>query len=702
VAKPNLSAEEESFEWSEMLHSVYFRARLVIGRLWWLLVICVSIGVSVQWYLESQKRPMYESRALMVIEGQVTIPEGARYQEVFLNFFGTQIKFMQSQQVRERARQRVAALYPELEPVPVNVNIRQAVDASAFDLTATGPEPEYVQRYLDAVMHEFLAFKAERREQTTEKTFLTIMEKVLEKQEEIEALEEEKLNFQRSNNIVFITEQGNNAGSYLAELNNERAQLRSEIRLLNTLSTKSGSDARLDALTEAQLSGLDANYESAKREVDRLIAERDEFSIYMKPAHPKIRRLNQEIERQSNLLNIYRRQTLGQLEQRRKQLEAKLTNLDGEIEDWEKRALKFSTLLAEFERINSRMDSAKAVHDRLLASIDSLDITKNTHQETISILQQASRARELPMEKTKQIALGGLGGLFVGVAILAVLSALDTRVVSAEDISARFGPAVLGVIPLQPHKKGERLKLLEPGDDRVMFAESCRNIRSSLLFMDLDGHRPQVIVMTSAVPAEGKSTLSSNLGITLAFAQSKTLLVDADLRRGRVHSEFDLDSTPGLAELIEDSSLRLDDVIQASGTENLDVVTCGEYPERPGELLLSRRFDELLQQMRQRYDYIIFDCPPVLATDDTPSFATKADAILFMVRSNYTRFGQIKSSLDVLELRGMEVDGFILNFVDSRQPSHYYYYNQYSDYYNYRAKKPKAAAEPAKPKLTAS
>ncbi|MGE9295090.1 MAG: polysaccharide biosynthesis tyrosine autokinase, partial [Puniceicoccales bacterium] len=577
------------------------------------------------------------------------------------------------------------------------VNIRQAEDASAFDLQAIGDEPQYVQYSLDAVMHEFLAFKAERRKQTTEKTFLTIMEKVLEKQEEIEAFEEQKLAFQRANNIVFITEQGNNAGSYLAELNNKRAQLRTEIRLLSTLGKSDNAQGKLDALTESRLSALDVNYENAKQEVERLRAERDEFSIYMKAAHPKIRRLDQEIERQANLLNIYRRQTLGQLDQRRQQLEAELANLDEAISEWETQALKFSTLLAEFGRLNSRLDSAKSVHDRLLASIDSLDITKNTHQETISILQQATRARQLPMEKTKQITMGGVAGLAIGIAILAVVSALDTRVVSAEDLSARFGPPVLGVIPLQSGNKGKRLKLLQPGDERVIFAESCRNIRSSLLFMDLDGQRPQVIMMTSAVPSEGKSTLSSNLGITLAFAQSRTLLVDADLRRGRVHAEFDMDHTPGLAELIEDSSLRLEDVLRPSGVANLDVITCGEYPERPGELLLSRRFEELLKQMRQEYDYIIFDCPPVLATDDTPSFANKADAILFMVRSSYTRFGQIKSSLDILELRGMAVDGFVLNFVDTRQRSHYYYYNQYNDYYTYR---PKGKGSPGSDKST--
>lgn len=693
MGQAGLNEQEEEFEWSEMLRTYYFRARIVLSRLWWVIVVCLAISVGYQWYQVTQREPIYRSHAQMVIDGQVTIPEGARYQEVFLNFFGTQIKLMQSSPVRARARARVEALHPELKPIPVQVDIFHAEDASAFDLSATGGEPEYVQAYLDALMHEFLAYKEERRKNTTDSFYNTVMQKVVEKQDEIEDLEQKKLQFQQANNIVFITEQGNNAGSYLAELNNQRAELKTEIRILNTLGHSDGK--QLDALTEDKLSSLDEGYEDAKRMVEQLKAERDEFSIYMKPAHPKIRKLNQEIERQENLLNIYRRQTLGQLEARKNKLEAEMANMNEIIAEWETKALKYSSLLAEFERLGSRLDSAKSVHDRLLASIDSIDITQNTHQESITILEDATPAAPIAADDAKQIIIGIVFGLVVGGGILALVSMLDTRVVSAEDLTSRFSAPVLGVIPLQ-QIKGKRVQLLQPGDDRVMFAESCRNIRSSLLFMDLDGQRPQVILLTSAVPAEGKSTLASNLGITLSFAHSRVLLVDADLRRGRIHTEFDIDASPGLAELIEDPSMRMEDVMVKTDSDQLDVIPCGEYPERPGELLLSRRFEELLQEMRNKYDYIIFDCPPVLATDDTPSFATKADAVLFMVRSNSTRSGQIKSSLDILELRGVQVDGFILNFVDTRQPSHYYYYNRYNDYYNYRATKkdaPKAKVD---------
>ena len=194
------------------------------------------------------------------------------------------------------------------------------------------------------------------------------------------------------------------------------------------------------------------------------------------------------------------------------------------------------------------------------------------------------------------------------------------------------------------------------------------------------GKRPKTFIITSAVPTEGKSTLSSNLAITFAFTSSKTLLVDADLRRGRLFQRFNLSNDCGMSDLLEHSA-SVDEVIQKTDYENLDFISCGRYPDRPGELLLSEGVDPVLTVLQERYDYIIFDSAPVLATDDTTSFATKVDGVLFAVRSSHTQARQVRSSLERLRMLGAHVSGFVLNCVDTRGAD-YYYYNKYqSDYY---------------------
>lgn len=682
---------EKEFDWSEMLHAWIFRARIVFRRLWWVFLLTIAAGVGYQAYLELNREPLYVSYARMIIDGRIELPEGASYVEVFANFWGTQMELMKSPMVQRRARDRVQALHPEMKPdSSIQISVRQSADANIFILTAHGREPKYTQYFLDALMYEYLNYKKERRSETSQETFLIIMDKVLEYQQQIEDLEQQKLEFQKQNNIVFLQERGNNAGTYLAELNNRASALRNQLRQLNQIETNTEDPSKQSPATDNYLSQNDEEFSEARKIVQKLKAERSEFAIYMKPKHPKIVDLNREIERQENLLNIYRRSSLAQFAQYKDQIQKELDDIEVQIKDQEQEALKFSRLLAEFDRIGSRLASVKALHERLLDSIQKIDLSQDLDQEIVSVLEPATPAMQPPADFAKQLLKGGMVGLALGSGILFFFAMMDNRLVSVDDLSARYDTPVLGIIPLQKQQDG-KVEMLKTNDDRLMFAESCRNIRSSLLFMDREGPHPQTILITSSVPAEGKSTLTGNLAITLAFASARILAVDADLRRGHMHDNFGIANNAGLTGLLTDPSLKPEDVIQKTSVDNLEVITCGDYPDRPGELLMSRRFDEIFDELKGHYDYILYDCPPVLATDDTPSFATKADAVLFIVRANYTRTRQIKNAIDTLSLRGIKVRGFIMNFVDNREPSHYYY--KYYDYYSYRSYKPGAGRE---------
>jgi capsular exopolysaccharide synthesis family protein len=199
--------------------------------------------------------------------------------------------------------------------------------------------------------------------------------------------------------------------------------------------------------------------------------------------------------------------------------------------------------------------------------------------------------------------------------------------------------------------------------------------------MDHLGQRPRMIVVTSSIPGEGKSTISSNLAITLGFASSRTLLVDADLRRGQLYKRFGVKNDLGLAEHIQ-NDLPLEQVVQHTGFENVDIITSGQYPAHPGELLMSEKFRASMVEMRKKYDFVVFDSPPIMATDDAASFATRTDAVIFVVRAGHTRLRQIRASLESLRRRGVRIYGLVINFIDHREPGYYSY--KYYDYYSYR------------------
>jgi capsular exopolysaccharide synthesis family protein len=210
-----------------------------------------------------------------------------------------------------------------------------------------------------------------------------------------------------------------------------------------------------------------------------------------------------------------------------------------------------------------------------------------------------------------------------------------------------------------------------------MYAESYRNLRSALLFLPNEGARPKVLLITSAVPDEGKSTVAANLARALALGGSRVLLVDADLRKGCLHQLMGLQSEPGLAEALQDPK-RLESVVQADSIPNFAFLSRGEAPGNSGDLFIGRSFDELLARFRERFDFVIIDSCPVFAADDATTLAPKVDATLFVVRSRFSRARPVREALELLFQRQARVLGLVFNRADASARSYYYY--KYADY----------------------
>jgi capsular exopolysaccharide synthesis family protein len=241
----------------------------------------------------------------------------------------------------------------------------------------------------------------------------------------------------------------------------------------------------------------------------------------------------------------------------------------------------------------------------------------------------------------------------------------------------QFSESVLGQIPKEKTKG--KLTLLQPDDARHIFAESYRNVRSSIFFMPYEGPRPKTLLITSAVPNEGKSTIAANLAITMALSGARTLLIDADLRRGALREAFGISSKLGLSEVLK-HEVNWQEVVVPTSHPSLFILPRGKSLSQPSEHLLRDSTDVLLKEMYKHYDYILVDSSPVLAADDTASLAPKIDATLFVVRLSYTSGRLIRKGLELLYGRQVNVPGIILNFVETSLPEYYYY--QYAEYYN--------------------
>lgn len=218
------------------------------------------------------------------------------------------------------------------------------------------------------------------------------------------------------------------------------------------------------------------------------------------------------------------------------------------------------------------------------------------------------------------------------------------------------------------------MPLLQIEDDRQMYAESYRNLRSALLFMPTGMERARVMLVTSAMPHEGKSTIAANLARTLALGGSRVVLIDADLRRGHLHELLGMKREPGLTDLLQHPE-DLDKIIQSNCTPNLSFISRGWTVSRPGDLFVGPELELLLGRLRQQFDFVVIDTSPVFASDDVTTLAPRADGTLFVVRSGVSRSGAVTEALEVLSRRQVKLLGIVANGAHSNSKSYHYYKN---------------------------
>jgi polysaccharide biosynthesis transport protein len=687
--------------WSTAFITRVHRYKSLLKRRWWIPLLTICLGLFVQAWLIFQTPPSFLSTSKMMLAGKLNVNSSAIYSEDNVNFYGTQIQLMQSTEVRRSAEALVTSTHPELHSVPVEVNVVQRPRTSIFELQAIGSSPDYTQAYLNAVMQKYLDFKKGMRQDQTH-TFTTgITEQLIQVEKDLRAAEDEMLEFQKQNNIGFIQEEGNSAAQYLVKLNQDFARLKTEYELLEKLDLDQNLDRGQNTVkpeaspnaTASEQAGMpfsdvgpEGDYLKAKQTVQLLKAERDTLSKDLRPKHPKIIKLNDEISKQEKLIELFRSDAVEKLETRRKSIGKQMENLRGNIKEWEAKALDLSQRLAQFNRIKGKVDRTKQLYDKLTNDLKSVDVSQVVDTgDQISIMESATAPVSVRPGLLKSLLIGFGSGALAGFGILLLLDRIDDRMASFSEFQHHFTENVLGQIPKEKSKG--KVSLLQPDDPRHVFAESYRNIRSSIFFMPYDGPRPKALLITSAVPNEGKSTISANLAITMALSGARTLLIDGDLRRGALREQFGVSSRIGFAEALK-QEVNWREVVVPTSYPNLSLLPRGKTVAQPSERLLRDSTDQMLKEIYQQYDYIVIDSSPVLAADDTTSLAPKIDATLFVVRLAYTSARLTRKALELLYSRQVNVPGVILNYVDTSSPEYYYY--QYSEYYNTPAE-----AEPA-------
>src|ERR1700736_5039212 len=232
--QPLTTERSTAAPWSTSFITRLHRYKSLLSRRWWIPVLTICLGLFVEAFLIYQTPPSFLSSSKMMLAGKLNVSQ-VIYSEDQINFYGTQIQLMQSAEVKRSAESLVRSTHPEMQPVPVEINVVQKPRTSIFELQAVGSTPDYTQAYLNAVMQKYLDFKKGIREDQGHTLITGITEQLLQTEKDLRAAEDEMLDFQKQNNIGFLQEEGNSAAAYLVRLNREYDALKTEHDLLSLL-----------------------------------------------------------------------------------------------------------------------------------------------------------------------------------------------------------------------------------------------------------------------------------------------------------------------------------------------------------------------------------------------------------------------------------------------------------------------------------
>ncbi|CAG0908105.1 unnamed protein product [Cyprideis torosa] len=273
-----------------------------------------------------------------------------------------------------------------------------------------------------------------------------------------------------------------------------------------------------------------------------------------------------------------------------------------------------------------------------------------------------------------------------GIGLAFLLAHLDNTVNNGEEVERITGYPCLGMVPLYKDNKqvkGElakdniefKLEFITQQHRNSDVAEAIRSIRANLMFASVKG-LPKTILFTSTVPQEGKSTLAINMAAAVAESGQRTLLIDCDLRKPRVHSVFGFPSSPGLSDALISQNLAM----YPSSIKDLDILTAGTRPLNPTELLGSKEFKQLLNQFEESYDHIIIDGAPLLGLADSIMLSTQVDGVVYVVKGGETNKEWVKNGVKRLKTVNAPVLGIVLNQVEVKGKDYGYYQEYYKQY----------------------
>lgn len=609
----------------------------------------------------------------------------------------TQISLLESstiikgveQRLQDEMRQRFMAPYTDtlslsgpLTPLEILGRNRKVVPrrmSLMINVAYSHPDPVVAAEVANLFAKEYIDYNLKLNIDASMKAVEDLRIRAEQQKERVEELDLKLAEYREQNNAVSLDSQENIAGAQLARLNeikltnkNVYDQLETKWNLIETYRREGKNLWELSFVAEqSRVSGLLEQITGSRINISSL-------SKRYREKHPAMIQLLQtlqeaELELEGAVQNSVDKVYAGYIEAKSnfEMASQRLAEKEKELIDLSKTRVEYSSLLRDlevqqsfFQALNSRMTTEKAQVN-----------LKNPNARVVDEAFPPPEDKPSSPNVAMNLAAGFFGGIAVGFGLIFAVAFLDDRVKSAFDIEGTIGLPMLGVVPrIKKLDTNTKAQAVASNVDRHV-TETFRSIHSALKLND-ESRNAKIILATSTLPGEGKSFVSSNLSLTFANHGEKTLLIDADLRLPNVARSLQLENDFGLLDHIE-KGVALDEVIIKEVYPNLDVLPSGGKSKNPTQVLNSAQLEAMFADLRDRYDRIVVDSPPLAAVSDALNLLPLVDGTLYIIK-----FNTVKRKTAVVNVRRLwesntPVFGAILNNITSSLSS--YYYSHYSD-----------------------
>src|SRR3989442_1644038 len=422
------------------------------------------------------------------------------------------------------------------------------------------------------------------------------------------------------------------------------------------------------------------------QEIRKTLSEREALLANLlkryKDKYPDVIRIREEIASLKDSIQKESQKVRDAIGAEAELAKAQESSMAAESKKKEQESFELSQLRIQYDVLIRQADQSKLLYNIVLQRMKETDLTSKDKKQNMRVVDSAI----VPLNPIKPrvvltLFLGVIGGLGVAIGLAFFVNYLDDSIKNQDDIETYLRLPFLGYIPnIKTNSVLERdmQAHLHPQSNA---AEGFRTLRAAIA-LSPKAERYRALAVTSTIPAEGKSLVASNLSIVMAQTGLKTLLVDADLRRPSIHKVFRLQSPIGLSAYLPEHVGSVDECIHTTEVPHLDVVCCGAVPSSPSELAGSKRMTQFLLEVRNRYDRVVLDCPPVSAVSDPLIIASLSDRVGFVTQFDQIRRDHARKTVRRIQDAGIYILGVVLNDIDfdgkdSYYYSYYYYQNRY-------------------------